>query len=105
MSDPGTSYRSRDEVQSVRQTRDPITLFKEKILDTGLSTAEEIKKIDDDIKKEIDAATKISKSDKEIGVPELFTDIYSTNLDPLVRGITANHLHKHTSLNRAVNLK
>merc|ERR1719420_1105739 len=31
MSDPGTSYRTRDEVQEVRQTRDPITGFRDKI--------------------------------------------------------------------------
>lgn len=43
MSDPGTSYRSRDEIQEVRQTRDPITSFKEKILGAELVTAEELK--------------------------------------------------------------
>ena len=43
MSDPGTSYRTRDEIQEVRQTRDPITSFKEKILSTNLVTAEELK--------------------------------------------------------------
>lgn len=43
MSDPGTSYRSRDEVQEVRQTRDPITSFREKIITKNLATAEEIK--------------------------------------------------------------
>lgn len=43
MSDPGTSYRTREEVQEVRQTRDPITSFKEKIISHNLVTAEEIK--------------------------------------------------------------
>lgn len=43
MSDPGTSYRTRDEVQEVRQTRDPITSFREKILNNNLATAEELK--------------------------------------------------------------
>lgn len=43
MSDPGTSYRTRDEIQEVRQTRDPITSFREKIINAGLATAEEIK--------------------------------------------------------------
>lgn len=43
MSDPGTSYRTRDEIQEVRQTRDPITSFREKIVNAGLVTAEELK--------------------------------------------------------------
>lgn len=43
MSDPGTSYRTREEVQEVRQTRDPLTSFKERILSTNLVTADEIK--------------------------------------------------------------
>lgn len=43
MSDPGTSYRTRDEIQEVRQTRDPITLFKEKIIDAELATPDELK--------------------------------------------------------------
>lgn len=45
MSDPGTSYRTREEVQEVRQTRDPITSFKEKITSNGLCTLEELKVI------------------------------------------------------------
>lgn len=43
MSDPGTSYRTREEVQEVRQTRDPITSFKEKIIKADLVTADELK--------------------------------------------------------------
>ncbi|KAJ8685807.1 hypothetical protein QAD02_021600 [Eretmocerus hayati] len=43
MSDPGTSYRTREEIQEVRQTRDPLTSFKERILDSGLVTADELK--------------------------------------------------------------
>lgn len=104
MSDPGTSYRTRDEVQGVRQTRDPITQFKEKIIEAGLVTAEELKKIDDEIKTVTDAATKFCKADKEIGLDELYMDVYSKNIDPLIRGLTPDEWHKHTSLNKAVNL-
>lgn len=43
MSDPGTSYRTRDEIQEIRSTRDPITIFKEKILNSNLATADELK--------------------------------------------------------------
>ena len=43
MSDPGTSYRTRDEIQEIRQKRDPITGFKERIISSNLATAAEIK--------------------------------------------------------------
>lgn len=104
MSDPGTSYRSRDEVQEVRQTRDPITLFKQRIIDSELLTAEELKKIDDTIKKTVDAATKHSKADKEIGLEELYTDVYSKPLEPTIRGLTPDKWHQHKTLNKAKNL-
>lgn len=105
MSDPGTSYRSRDEVQGVRQSRDPITLYKDQIIENGLATADELKAIDSEIKKVVDAATKFCKSDKEIALDELYTDIYSQNLDPLIRGLLPDQWHKHTTLNKAVNKK
>lgn len=104
MSDPGTSYRTRDEVQEVRQTRDPISSFKDKIITAGLVTAEEIKKMDGEIKKEVDEATKVAKADTEIGLPELTTDVYSKNLDGDIRGANPISWLKHSSLNRAVNL-
>lgn len=55
MSDPGTrftglcllnsnfSYRTREEIQEVRKTRDPITGFKDRIITAGLVTEEELK--------------------------------------------------------------
>ncbi len=104
MSDPGTSYRSRDEIQEVRTKRDPINAFKERILETGLVTADELKKIDGEVKKEVDAATALARTDGEIGLPELTCDIYSKNLDGDVRGAQPESWWKHISLNQAVNL-
>jgi pyruvate dehydrogenase E1 component alpha subunit len=43
MSDPGTSYRTREEVQEVRATRDPIASFREKMLNTDLASHDELK--------------------------------------------------------------
>uniref|UniRef100_A0A2M4AA04 Pyruvate dehydrogenase E1 component subunit alpha n=2 Tax=Anopheles triannulatus TaxID=58253 RepID=A0A2M4AA04_9DIPT len=104
MSDPGTSYRTREEVQEVRQTRDPITSFKDKIVDAGLVKPEELKTMDNEIKKEIDEATKKAKADAEIGLPELSTDVYSNNLEGEIRGCTPGSWLKHGTLKRAVNL-
>lgn len=105
MSDPGTSYRSRDEVQEVRATRDPITSFKDKMLSADLATAEELKKIEVEVKKEIDDVTAKAKADTEIGMPEMTTDIYAAPLEPLIRGPVPNIAFKHATLNKARNLK
>lgn len=43
MSDPGTSYRTRDEIQETRQKRDPINGFKERLLALELATQPELK--------------------------------------------------------------
>ncbi|VVD02182.1 probable pyruvate dehydrogenase E1 component subunit alpha, mitochondrial [Leptidea sinapis] len=88
MSDPGTSYRTRDEVQEVRQTRDPITSFKEKILASELVTPDQLKEIDAKVRKEVDEATKLAKSEPEVGVEELAGDIYYRCLEADVRGVS-----------------
>lgn len=105
MSDPGTSYRSRDEITEVRQKRDPIMSFKDRIVEAGLVTAEELKKIDGEVKKVVDAATNFAKTDGEIGVNELTCDVYSSNLAGDIRGARPDVNLKHMSLNRARNLK
>ncbi|XP_013148948.1 PREDICTED: probable pyruvate dehydrogenase E1 component subunit alpha, mitochondrial [Papilio polytes] len=87
MSDPGTSYRTRDEVQEVRQTRDPITSFKEKILSRELVTPDQLKEIDAQVRKEVDEATKQAKSEPEVGEEELSGDIYRNNLEAVIRGL------------------
>ncbi|CAH1799842.1 unnamed protein product [Owenia fusiformis] len=76
MSDPGTSYRSRDEVQEVRQKRDPIMLFKEKILTSNLATADEIKAVDKQVRKEVDSAVERSRNDPEIELEALYEHVY-----------------------------
>ncbi|CAH0591558.1 unnamed protein product [Chrysodeixis includens] len=76
MSDPGTSYRTREEIQEVRQTRDPITSFKEKLLSNELATPDQLKEIDVKVRQAVDEATKQAKSEPEVGIEELTGDIY-----------------------------
>lgn len=105
MSDPGTSYRSRDEVQEVRQKHDAITSFRDRMIQSGLATEAEIKEIDQSVKKEVDAATVVARSDTEIAVSELTTDIWSKNPEgSTIRGRTPDEVLKHTTLNLGVNL-
>merc|ERR1739838_1184017 len=63
MSDPGTSYRTRDEVQEVRQTRDPITGFRDSLVASELAEVSELKAIEIEVKKSVDADVKKAKSD------------------------------------------
>ncbi|KAK7069037.1 Pyruvate dehydrogenase E1 component subunit alpha, somatic form, mitochondrial [Halocaridina rubra] len=103
MSDPGTSYRTRDEIQEVRQTRDPIMLFKENIISANLVTAEELKQIDADVRKEVDEAVKVAKTDKEIAVHELAADVYSAPIENTIRGTTPFEPYTHQRLSKVIN--
>ncbi|XP_014262376.1 probable pyruvate dehydrogenase E1 component subunit alpha, mitochondrial [Cimex lectularius] len=95
MSDPGTSYRTREEIQEVRQTRDPITSFKEKILTSALATENQLKEIDSEVKKEIDAAVMRAKTDPEVPLEELTGDICLNFVEPKVRNVLPWHPLKH----------
>jgi pyruvate dehydrogenase E1 component alpha subunit len=58
MSDPGTSYRTREEINRMRSTRDPIEKIRYKMLDNNIATKEEIKAVEAEVKAEVDAALK-----------------------------------------------
>lgn len=103
MSDPGTSYRTRDEIQEVRQRRDPITSFKDKLITNNLATAEELKNIETECRKEVDEAVVQAKSDAEIDVEELYADVYLNPLQNQIRGTTSTKYHPHKRLNKPFN--
>ncbi|KAK0182726.1 hypothetical protein PV327_000833 [Microctonus hyperodae] len=104
MSDPGTSYRTREEIQEVRQTRDPLTSFKERILNSNLVTADELKELEAQIRKTVDDAVKTAKADKEIADHELSADIYAESLESEIRNITPFVPLKHSRIGPAVNI-
>ncbi|XP_017114215.1 probable pyruvate dehydrogenase E1 component subunit alpha, mitochondrial [Drosophila elegans] len=92
MSDPGTSYRSREEVQAVRDNRDPITSFRSQIIELCLADEEELKILEDKTKKHVDNECKRAAADKEVDLHELHTDIYAKNVDAKIRGVSGYHL-------------
>ncbi|MEJ7935642.1 pyruvate dehydrogenase (acetyl-transferring) E1 component subunit alpha [Sphingobium sp. AN558] len=73
MSDPA-KYRSREEVQSMREKSDPIEGVKKHLLAAGL-TEEDIKKVDQDIRKIVAEAADFAESSPEPGLSELYTDV------------------------------
>lgn len=104
MSDPGTSYRTREEIQEVRQTRDPITSFKDKIITAGLVTNDDLKQIEQEIRIEVDEAVKLAKSANEIPIEELYADVYLSPLEEKIRGITPFTEHRHKRINTPLNM-
>ena len=76
MSDPGITYRSRDEVSGVRTARDPVDLVKRWLTELGLATKEEVKAIEQGVRREIDAAVAAAKAEAPPPARELTADIY-----------------------------
>jgi pyruvate dehydrogenase E1 component alpha subunit len=77
MSDPGITYRNRDEVAGVRAARDPVERTKRYLLDTELATQVEIKEIDARVKKEVGEAVETAKAKPFPVAEEAYTDIYT----------------------------
>ena len=76
MSDPGITYRNRDEVASVRKARDPVERAKRYLLDLELSTAAELKEVEVAARKEVDAAVEAAKAAPQPPPHEMYEDIY-----------------------------
>ena len=77
MSDPGISYRSREEVSGVRQARDPVQKVKQWLLEIGGATDEEVKALELKVRREIDAAVEAAKAEPEPPASELTRDIHA----------------------------
>ena len=76
MSDPA-KYRTREEVQKMRAQRDPIESIRSLLVSENLSTEEEIKIIDKEIKEIINSCAEYAKESPEVPAEELWTDIYA----------------------------
>ncbi len=76
MSDPGTTYRTREEINNMRSNRDPINGLKSRLLNESIATEEELKAIDKACKEHVDRSVDEAKLSKEPALSELHKDIY-----------------------------
>ncbi|MEY3005602.1 MAG: hypothetical protein RLZZ491_2778 [Pseudomonadota bacterium] len=76
MSDPA-KYRTREEVQEMREKRDAIEHVRQMLLTGGHASEEDLKKIDKEIKDIVNDAAEFSKESPEPPLAELWTDIYA----------------------------
>ena len=75
MSDPA-KYRTREEVQKMKEERDPIDHIREMIEQGKHATADELKSIDKDIKKRVQESADFAVESPEPALDQLYTDIY-----------------------------
>ncbi|KAK7471042.1 alpha subunit of pyruvate dehydrogenase [Stygiomarasmius scandens] len=96
MSDPGTTYRTREEVQRMRSTQDPIRGLQKYIEEWGLASESELKQLDKEAKAEVDAAVEEAKASPEPLAKDLWTDIYYAGTEPpFMRGREREEVHHY----------
>ena len=74
MSDPA-KYRTREEVQKMKDEHDPIEQVRQLLLTGGHATEDDLKAIDREIKDIVNEAAEFAKDSPEPAVGELWTDI------------------------------
>jgi pyruvate dehydrogenase E1 component alpha subunit len=74
MSDPA-KYRSREEVQSMREKSDPIEQVKREIFEQNFADEAALKKIDREIREIVDASADFAEASPEPDPSELYTDV------------------------------
>ena len=75
MSDPA-KYRTREEVQKVRDESDPIELVRKRILDKRWASEDDLKEIDKKVRSLVSQAAEFAQAGPEPDPAELWTDIY-----------------------------
>ena len=87
MSDPGVTYRTKEEVQNVRDTRDPVEIARGMILERKWASEDELKSIEKSIRNRLDEEVEQARKDPFPNKEELYTDIGVTK-EHYIRGVT-----------------
>lgn len=87
MSDPGISYRSRDEVANIRKERDCIEKLKAVILENKFATEADLKNIDRDVKAEMDKAVEEARAAPLPDDKELIADVLIEKQPYFIRNV------------------
>ena len=74
MSDPG-KYRSKEEVEEMREHHDPIESIRKQIVESGKFTEDSFKAVDKEIKDIVNASAEFAQQSPEPDVSELWTDV------------------------------
>ncbi len=76
VADPDQTYRSKEEIEEYKKNKDPINLFREKLMAEGSLTAEKANELDKAAKDEAEASAEFAISSPFPDPSELMDDIY-----------------------------
>ena len=76
VADPDSTYRTKDEIEDYRRTRDPITVFYDTLTAEGVLTAEKAREIDDAARAEADEAANFAEISPFPAVEDITRDVY-----------------------------
>jgi len=94
MSDPGTTYRTREEIQQMRSEKDAIAGLKKYILEWNVADEPTLKSIDKKAKEEIETAVEEAKKSPFPDLKDFWTDIYYKGTEPpFMRGREKEEIH------------
>ncbi|MBY5971045.1 pyruvate dehydrogenase (acetyl-transferring) E1 component subunit alpha [Ferrimonas balearica] len=79
MSDPA-KYRTREEVQNMREKHDPIEHIRQMLIDGKHATEDDLKSIDKTIKDIVNNSADFAKESPEPALEELWSDIYADEI-------------------------
>jgi pyruvate dehydrogenase E1 component alpha subunit len=82
MSDPGTTYRNREEIDFTRSTRDPLEFVKKCLVEAEFMAPEEIKETEKRIRKEVLKEVMKAKESPTPGLEQMHKHIYAKDLTP-----------------------
>lgn len=76
MSDPGTTYRTREEVQRMRSEQDAIAGLKKYLVEWDVSSESDLKALDKKAKEDVETAVEEAKKSPMPDYKEFWTDVY-----------------------------
>ena len=76
VADPDQTYRSKEEIEEYKTNKDPLNLFRDKLLKEGCITDKQIKEIDGKAKGDADASAEFADASPFPDPMELMDDIY-----------------------------
>lgn len=75
--DPGTAYRTQDEIEYWKRKRDPTALFRRNLLDQGVMSEEEARVIEGEVEKVIEKAIEFAKESPFPALEEVSEHVFA----------------------------